>query len=196
MKYKLKMQEIKAFNQRNSPSFPKYTTQLMNLANGNAKGTAPLVVGQMSELFPEFVISTEEMTIENWKKWYTKKNPDAVQKATEKILNQIENLRKALEKIDEKLIREWVEDLIISKTFNGLYVQEVILRSVAEKKGMDFRLAEPEEEARGIDGFVGEIAYSIKPDTYKTMGHLPENIECKKIFYTKRKDGLDLDIEV
>lgn len=30
--------------------FPKYTTQIMNLANQNAQGTRPAVVGQMSEL--------------------------------------------------------------------------------------------------------------------------------------------------
>ncbi len=30
------------------PEFPKYTTQLMNLANLNAQGTRPKVVGQLS----------------------------------------------------------------------------------------------------------------------------------------------------
>jgi hypothetical protein len=35
------------------PEFPKYTTQLMNLANQNAQGTRPRVVGQMSELIKE-----------------------------------------------------------------------------------------------------------------------------------------------
>ena len=34
--------------------FPKYTTQLINLANQNAGGTRPRVVGQMSELIKEF----------------------------------------------------------------------------------------------------------------------------------------------
>ena len=36
------------------PDFPKYTTQIMNLANQNAQGTRPRVVGQMTELFREF----------------------------------------------------------------------------------------------------------------------------------------------
>ena len=34
--------------------FPKYTTQLINLANQNAQGTRPKVVGQMSDLIQEF----------------------------------------------------------------------------------------------------------------------------------------------
>ena len=36
------------------PEFPKYSTQLINLANQNAQGTRPKVVGQMSELSKEF----------------------------------------------------------------------------------------------------------------------------------------------
>ena len=36
------------------PEFPKYTTQIMNLANQNAQGTRPKVVGQMTDLFKEF----------------------------------------------------------------------------------------------------------------------------------------------
>ena len=33
--------------------FPKYTSQLMNLANQNAQGTRPKVVGQLSDLIQE-----------------------------------------------------------------------------------------------------------------------------------------------
>ena len=55
--------------------------------------------------------------------------------------------------------------------------------------------ATPEEEAKGIDGYVGETAYSIKPDTYKTMGRLPEVINVKMIYYTKKKTGLTIEVE-
>ena len=34
--------------------FPKYVTQILNLANQNAGGTRPRVVGQMSELIQQF----------------------------------------------------------------------------------------------------------------------------------------------
>jgi len=36
------------------PEFPKYTTQIMNLANQNSHGTRPNVVGQMSALIVQF----------------------------------------------------------------------------------------------------------------------------------------------
>ena len=46
--------------------FPKYTTQIINIANQNAQGTRPSVVGQMSELIQEF----SGKSIAEWKKWY------------------------------------------------------------------------------------------------------------------------------
>lgn len=66
MKYTLKNENIESYNDSDTFRFPKYTSQLINWANQNAQGTRPVVVGQMSELFPEFMSSGEEITIENW----------------------------------------------------------------------------------------------------------------------------------
>ena len=195
MIYNLKNETIEAINEGASYSFPKYTSQLINWANQNAQGTRPVVVGQMSELFPEFVTTGEEITIENWRKWYVEKHPEAFDKATEKIFAQVQNLQKAIPQIDREMVKQWVEDLVINKTFNGMYVQKAILASLAERKNAGFRLATPEEESKGIDGCVGEIPYSVKPDTYKTMGRLSERIDVKMIYYTKTKTGLKIEVE-
>ncbi len=93
------------------------------------------------------------------------------------------------------MVQRWVEDLIINKTFNGMYVQKAILASLADLKDTDYRLATPDEEAKGIDGYVGGVAYSVKPDTYKTMNRLSETIDVKMIYYTKTKTGLKIEVE-
>jgi hypothetical protein len=195
MKYTLKNESIVAYNESDEFEFPKYTSQLINWANQNAQGTRPVVVGQMSELFPEFVASGEEITIENWRNWYTERHPDAFDKATDKIFAQVQNLRNAIPLIDREMVMHWVEDLVVNKTFNGMYVQKAILASLAEKKRTTFRLATPAEESVGIDGYVGETPYSVKPDTYKTMGRLSESIDVKMIYYTKTKTGLKIEVE-
>ena len=118
-----------------------------------------------------------------------------MEKAVEKIYAQVQNLRDAIPLIDHEMVERWVEDLVIYKTFNGLYVQKAILAALAEKMGLEYRLALPEEESRGIDGYVGSIAYSIKPDTYQTMGRLSESIDVKMIYYTKTKTGLKVNVE-
>ena len=75
-----------------------------------------------------------EITIENWRKWYTEKYPKAFENATDKIFVQVRNLRNALPLIDREMIEKWVQDLVINKTFNGMYVQKAILASLAEKR--------------------------------------------------------------
>lgn len=195
MTYMIKNEEIEKYNQCDTFSFPKYTSQLINWANQNAQGTRPVVVGQMSKLFPEFLNSDEEKTIEGWRRWYLERYPDACDKATDKIWTQVNNLKNAIAQIDREMVEKWVEDLVIYKTFNGLYVQKAILASLAKKRNTNYRLAIPEEESHGIDGFVGNIPYSIKPDTYKTMDRLSELIDVKMIYYVKTKIGLKIEVE-
>ncbi|MGI6751808.1 MAG: MjaI family restriction endonuclease [Anaerovoracaceae bacterium] len=55
---------------------------------------------------------------------------------------------------------------------------------MAEKIGLTYCLATPDEESKGIDGYVGNTAYSVKPDSYKTMGRLYKKISVKMIYYT------------
>lgn len=171
--------------------FPLYTTQLINLANQNAQGTRPRVVGQLTELIQE----CPERTYEGWKKWYLSKYPNAIENATEKISEMMDNLKEAIKSIDKSMIKKWAEDLVLEKTFVGLRFQEAILKKVASIKNTNYRLAEPKEESQGIDGFIGDTPVSIKPITYKTKNALREEIKAKIIFYNKIKSGLEIDAD-
>ena len=195
MKFNISNAELSALNDITNPEFPKYTSQLINWANQNAQGTRPKIVGQLSDLFPEYQASTYNVAISDWKEWYTEKYPGAIEEATDKIFNQVENLKEAIKLIDKSMVRKWVEDLVISKPFSGMYVQRAILAKISDMRKEPFRLASPEEESKGIDGYVGDTAYSIKPVTYKTMGRLSESIDIKMIYYSKKKSGLLVETE-
>lgn len=195
MKFNISNAELSALNDITNPEFPKYTSQLINWANQNAQGTRPRIVGQLSDLFPEYQASTYNIDISDWEEWYTEKYPDAIEEATDKIFNQVENLKEAIKLIDKSMVRKWVEDLVISKTFSGMYVQRAILAKISDMRKEPFRLASPEEESKGIDGYVGDTAYSIKPVTYKTMGRLSESIDIKMIYYSKKKSCLLVETE-
>jgi hypothetical protein len=195
MIFNIKNEELQALNESEIQSFPKYTSQLINWANQNAQGTRPRVVGQLSDLFPKYIAQAERITITDWKEWYISRYPDAINEATEKIYSQVEKLKEAIRLVNHDMVKRWVEDLVITKTFNGLFFQKAILAKLAEIKGQPFRLARPEEESLGIDGYVGDNAYSIKPDSYKTMGRLPEVIDVTLIYYTKKKSGLTIEVQ-
>jgi len=169
--------------------FPRYTTQILNLANQNSQGTRPRVVGQLSELIKE----CPEKTYEGWKNWYLAKHPKAIENASEKIDEMVNNLKEAIQKIDKTMINKWVKDLVLEKTFIGLRFQEAILKKVADIKKEKYKLSSPREESKGIDGFIGDIPISIKPSTYKTKKLLNESIDVKIIYYDKIKSGLNID---
>lgn len=191
MKIKISLEEIRKYLDIETPEFPKYVAPLINLANRYAQGTRPRIVGQMTELIQEF----EGRTLTQWEDWYLKKNPEAIKNATEKILQKLKDLKNAINKIDSEIVEKWVKDLVIVKTFAGLRFPEAILKKGAEINKTNFRLAEREEESRGIDGYIGEIPVSIKPNTYKMKPELTEHIEVKIIYYKKIKDGLEVDYE-
>ncbi len=192
MEFKIKVDEIRKLMEIENPEFPKYATQIMNLANQNAQATRPKVVGQMSELIKEFT----GRTLKEWEEWYMERYPDSIDLATKKILQMIENFRDVINKIDENMIRQWIRDLVIVKTFIGLRFQEAILKKIVEKFNTHYRLSTPEEESRGIDGYIGSIPISLKPVTYRYKKMLAEKIEVDIIFYEKQKDGLKIIVPV
>lgn len=189
MKVKITVEEIRKYLDIETPEFPKYVAPLINLANQFAQGTRPKVVGQLSELIQEF----EGKTLPEWEEWYKKKKPDAIRNATEKIFLKLKEFKNTIDKIDRDTVEQWVRDLVIVKTFIGLRFQEAILKKGAKIKGTSYRLAEPEEESRGIDGYIGDIPVSIKPHTYKAKASLREQIEVKIIYYKKISDGMEVD---
>jgi len=191
-KIKIKNKEIFETLIGESEEFPKYTSQLINIANSNAQGTRPAVVGQMSELIHEF----GGKKFKDWVIWYEDKMPTAIDDATNKIYEMIKKMGDSYNKIDRSLVRRWVSDLLLKKTFVGLCFQESILKKIAELKGVGYRLAQPEEESKGIDGFIGNTAVSIKPETYKNMRMLNEKIDTHIIYYIKYKDGITVECDL
>jgi len=169
--------------------FPKYTSQILNLCNQNAQGTRPSVVGQMSELIQE----CPHRTFKEWKEWYLSRKPNAIAEATQRVNKMVDNLKAAVAVIDEHLIRAWVEDLVIVKSFTGLRFQQAILSRVANIKRATSRIASPDEESKGIDGYIGQDPVSIKPESYKSKLGLPESIQIPIIYYEKLKDGIRVD---
>lgn len=171
--------------------FPKYTTQIMNLANQNAQGTRPRNVGQMSELIQEF----DGKTLEEWTIWYLQKHPSSINNATDKVFEMIKNLQSAAAKIDKTMVRDWIEELVIIKTFAGLKFQEAILKRIALEFDLNYRLANPGEESQGIDGFIGNQPFSIKPVTYQIKQNLNEAIEIPIIYYTKKRNHIIIEFD-
>lgn len=166
-----------------------YVGSVINLANSFAQATRPKKVGQMSDLIQEYRESTTSPSVEGWKQFYCEKiGEDVIKDASSKIVEYVERIKKNLNELNEEDVYTWTYDLIINKTFSGLQLQLDILEMVADN---EYRLATPEEEAKGIDGFVDGEPVSIKPNTYKkTIEAGKETIPYRILFYKQTKNGL------
>ncbi len=72
-----------------TPAFPRYTTQLINLANQNAQGTRPKVVGQNVGLDP--AVSREDLR--GLDDVVHEAAPSAIEEdATARIMTMLDNL--------------------------------------------------------------------------------------------------------
>jgi len=189
MKVKISDEEIRKYLDIETPEFSKYVRPLINLANRFAQGTRPRIVGQMTELIQQFT----GKKLPEWEKWYLQQKPEAIKNATNMIMNKLNNFRNALNKIDQTVVEQWVRDLVIVKTFIGLRFQEAVLKKGAEIKNTNYRLSNPEEEAKGVDGYIGDIPVSIKPHTYELMKTLTDNIATKIIYYKKVDGGIEVN---
>ena len=188
---KLKISNDEVAELSNAPQyeFPKYVTQVINLVNSNAGGTRPKVVGQMSELVKEF----DGRSIEEWIAWYSERYPSAVNDATNKIWNMYETMKPAFNAITKEMVENWVKDLVYGKTYCGLKFQTAIISAIASQLNKDWRGANPEEEAQGIDGFIGDKPLQIKSATYKLEARLSETIDVPIVYYDKKKDGISIE---
>lgn len=191
MKKKISNKEIEDLSTAESYEFPKYTTQIINLVNSNAQGTRPKVVGQMSELIQEF----DGKSLAEWIEWYNIKQPTAINDATDRIYEKFIEMRQAMARIDRALVEQWVKDLVYTKTYCGLKFQEAIIAYIANLLGKTYRLANIQEEAQGIDGFIGNKPLQIKSVTYKMESRLSETINVPIVYYDKKKDGISVEFE-
>ena len=190
MQVKIKNEQIASLSNAPTYSFPKYATQIINLANSDAQGTRPKVVGQMSELIKEFKGSS----LSEWVEWYNSKQPDAIKNATDKIYSMFLEMKDAAGKSDRQMVENWVKDLVYTKTYVGLKFQEAIVSYIGNSLGLPYQLASVNQEALGIDGIIGSKPVSIKPITYKVQSNrLSETIEVPIVYYEKKKDGIVIE---
>ncbi len=180
-----KKQLMKIADYKSKP-LPKYSSSIINLLNRWAKGTASKVVGQMSDLIQECPYKDYE----KWREWYLKKYPNSLDNAIKLIMSKLKEVAKTFENIDENIVRTWVEDLVIDKSFWGLKIQEAIIARLKEITNKKCRLATKEEENKGIDGFIEDLPIQIKPSSYKIASNVKtEKLRAKTVYYEKDENG-------
>ena len=95
---KIKLDDVSSANGTQKVSLPKYSSQVINLANGYAKATRPDNVGQVSEDIKRF---RDDDTLsgysnQDWINWHQNHYPNGIQKATDEAWAMFVKMRNSL----------------------------------------------------------------------------------------------------
>lgn len=167
--------------------FPDLTSDLINLANHLSKATSRKRLGNPALVIEAF----GGKAFEDWERFYEQKRPGALDTASREIYSAIEKLRTSLDLVDEELVRHWVEESVLKRTYAAWRIQETILKHIAKRQGKPFRQADDSESEAGIDGFIGERPYRVRPVSHYFKGPPEEqDTPVDVVYFEKTKSGL------
>jgi len=187
---KLTARFYKEHDSRCRREWPRYATQLLNIAGQNAQCFKATKVGSMKETWLAFMETGQPDTIENWEKFYIEQQGwEGIEWAANKLFDKAVNDMR-IPWLNKELCRSYVEEVIFNKTHFGMGGETSAIKAAAKYFDMDYRFSTAEEESQGIDGWLGDYPVQVKPqDSYK-VGHVFNKADTSKqlvVTYEKKK---------
>ena len=174
---------------RSRREWPKYKTQLLNVAGQNAKAFDAKRIGSMKELWLEFVETGVPDTLENWEHFYTNRwGLEGISQAATKLKEMVDKMN--LGDIDLDMCKDYVEEVVFNKTHFGMGGESTAIVVAAEHFDMPYRFSNAQEESQGIDGFIGNYPVQVKPADSNYKAHVHNHADVDKtlvIRYEKKK---------
>jgi len=81
----------------------------------------------MSDLIREF----PDESFGQWRSWHTRRAPRSIDNATERVYDMLLAFKYAISRIERRMVKRWVKNAVLNKTFAGLRFQESILKRLA-----------------------------------------------------------------
>ncbi|AXR82299.1 MjaI family restriction endonuclease [Natrarchaeobaculum sulfurireducens] len=171
--------------------YPRYTTKIINLACHTAQATNRGSVGSLDEILEEFEAENPDATFEDWVDYYYQKYNGEVKvhRAAKKTYDMVENMRDAIDLITDEMVEQWVEDLILYKSYMGFDAREVIIPKLGRELQVTSRLAGPEEMAEGVSGYLGDQPICLRSTKHDKGPAMYEDLEAPVLYYEETDSG-------
>lgn len=168
-----------------------YYSSFLNTVNKDAHSSRPETVGSLAtDLFPKYIGQAIDPSPADWKRHYQERHSAQYEKGLKKFKEQFEKEKQAINDISDEDLTNWYDDLLFNKTFSGLYVEDAILKDIASKKGKTYKKSSSGEESRGIDGYIDDVPYSVKAESYKdSAAKNTETINATMVYYRYTEDA-------
>lgn len=152
----------------------KYQRGFMGILNNSYNqscNSGTKVLGDMSEITSEFEGGSYEDFIEFYNDEYDgeQRKYDAIDKMAENLVSRIESVGGTLDwGYAVSWASRYIESMLVN-SYRGFMDEERAIELVADELQMPWRVAPPEDESRGIDGYIGGRSVQVKPDTHTSL---------------------------
>ncbi|MCH8299625.1 MAG: MjaI family restriction endonuclease [Candidatus Marinimicrobia bacterium] len=82
-----------------------------------------------------------------------------------------------------------------TRIINGPVFGEQVIKNIADKTNNSYRLANPDEESKGIDGFIGDTPVTVKPLSDIPTDRIRVVKEGVLISYSKTSKGIEVEFD-
>lgn len=175
------------------PDFPKYTSQLLNLANQNAQSTRPRVVGKVNDMIDEFEKEYPNGTYEDWVVFYEQEydGNERIDQGAEKLYLMIQKMKEALETIDKEMAHRYIEELVLYKSYMDNDIVEVCLKKLSSVYNTEYEIAHKQQ----VDGFISGHPIRIVSLRDATDTESSRKNNYSTVYYTinKSNDSIEID---
>jgi len=168
-------------------SWPKYATQLMNIATQNSKATHVKDNGSVKELWLKMRNQGIKGTLENWTNFYQQERG-----GEQNLINSGKKVYAMLQKmgilwITEDMCIDYIKELVYNKTHMGLGGEEMAIQAIAKYYQLPYKFSNAQEEVQGIDGWIGKWPVQVKPEDSAFKGHVHNHPDKDKVLLVTYK---------
>lgn len=187
---------------------PKGFYGMINAHCGWSQAAKPKNIGQMSELACDFIEQNPKADHEDWIEYYNSNFPgifdecfDMFRKYVCKCWPEYFSCTEEELLLDDKFnlnLYNYFYNLVFIKTFYGFYYQEFIFTELSKIENKVYKKSSVKEDAAHIDGYLGTMKCSIKPESWRihsNMSPIKISDDIKMIYYEKLEGNRGITVE-
>lgn len=160
--------------------WPKYSTQILNIAGQNSQAFRSQFVGHCKDTWLKMRSEGIKGTLTEWTNYYNSEHgSDGLVTAGEKIYSMIVKMQ--VGGITKDMCIDYVKEVVYNKTHMGMGGEEVAVRVVADYYNLPHRFSTAKEESQGIDGWAGKYPIQVKPHDSAFKGHVHNHPDKDKV---------------
>jgi len=186
----------------------KYQSEILNIVNKHGHGNDAEIVGMVSQVIKEYRKSTQSPSLEGWIEYHSNLSDiKGIEVGVKKNWDQFQEMKKAIDAIDEDTLRYWLKNLVYNKTYAGLQAQDMVLKDIAERisteKGQkySYRNGDADDERAQIDGYIidptGKVCgLQVKSDSYQSHNTIEGSAPVQYVYYKLNPKNLSYNFDL